>query len=58
MNVLIVPDKFKGTSTATEVAEAIGQIFGKSHKVIIQPLADGGDGTLEAFGGGSRSSFV
>lgn len=58
MNVLIVPDKFKGTSTATEVAEAIGQIFGKSHKVIIQPLADGGEGTLEAFGGGNRSSLV
>ena len=59
MRVLIAPDKFKGTATAAEVANAVADIVrAAGHDVIVQPLADGGDGTLEAFGGANRQSTV
>ena len=58
MKVLIVPDKFKGTASATEVAEAIAEGIHQSHEITIQPLADGGEGTLEIFGGGNKVSVV
>lgn len=59
MRVLIAPDKFKGTATAVEVADAIaGVLRAAGHEMSIQPLADGGDGTLEAFGGPNRTSTV
>ncbi|MEM7286572.1 MAG: glycerate kinase [Actinomycetota bacterium] len=59
MRVLIAPDKFKGTATATEVADAIASVLGSAgHETVTQPLADGGDGTLEAFGGANRTSTV
>lgn len=51
MNVLLIPDKFKGSLTAEEVIDAIGQgikkVFpeAKIHAVI---ASDGGDGFLEA----------
>ncbi len=45
MSALIAPDKFKGTLTAAEVAEAIAR--GLSGPAEICPLADGGDGTAE-----------
>ena len=59
MKVLIVPDKFKGTATAREVAESIAEaVDNSSQELIIQPLADGGEGTLEVFGGGNKLSVV
>ena len=58
MKVLIAPDKFKGTISATEVAQSIAEAIDDSHQVIIQPLADGGEGTLEIFGGGNKMSVV
>lgn len=51
-NVLICPDKFKGTLTATEVCRCIQRGLERSGlEASIQefPLADGGDGTLEIF---------
>lgn len=51
MKVLIAPDSFKGTASATEVAEALAQgwsgVYPHDH-VIALPQADGGEGTLEA----------
>jgi glycerate 2-kinase len=50
MNILIAPDKFKGSLTAAEVCEAVkGGILQKypEAKVISVPLADGGEGTHE-----------
>lgn len=50
MNILICPDKFKGTLTSEEVAKALRKGIQKSKpeaKVTISPLADGGEGTLE-----------
>jgi len=48
MSVLVAPDSFKGTFTATEVAAAIGAGVGDAGgDADLCPLADGGEGTLE-----------
>ncbi|MFN3664983.1 MAG: glycerate kinase, partial [Sediminibacterium sp.] len=52
MNILIAPDKFKGTLTASQVCDAIEAGLNKSGKefrIRKFPLADGGDGTLDIF---------
>ena len=58
MRILIAPDKFKGTASAREVADAIGNALGHEHTLELQPMADGGEGTLEVFGGPNRISVV
>jgi glycerate kinase len=50
MNILIAPDKFKGTLTAIQVAKAIEKGILKTdnaHHISIQPMADGGDGSID-----------
>lgn len=48
MRVLIAPDKFKGTLSAVEVAQIIGEVLTEhGHEVVRAPMADGGDGTLD-----------
>lgn len=50
MKVLIAPDKFKGSLTSVEVIEAISAGLLEelpTAEVISQPLADGGEGTLD-----------
>lgn len=47
MNILIVPDSFKGTLTAQQVCDIIGQAFAdtlQNTKIIKLPAADGGEG--------------
>ena len=54
MRVLICPDKFKGSLTATEAAEALRQGIVRAlpgAEVIVQPLADGGEGSLDLLRG-------
>lgn len=50
MKIVIAPDSFKGSLTAVEVSDAIGQgvreIFPEAEIVKI-PMADGGDGTVQ-----------
>lgn len=59
MKVLACPDKFKGTATATEVANAICDAASTSgHDCAAIPMADGGEGTLAALGGANRVSTV
>jgi glycerate kinase len=52
MRILIAPDKFKGSLTAKQAAEAIArgftQVFPTSTTILL-PLADGGEGLLDAF---------
>lgn len=48
LSVLIAPDKFKGTLSAREVADAIGAGMGFETSIQIIPLADGGDGSIDA----------
>jgi glycerate kinase len=48
--VLVAPDKFKGTLSAQEAALAIarGLAAGGCTQISVLPLADGGEGTMEA----------
>ncbi len=48
--VVVAPDKFKGTLSAPEAALAIGRglVAGGVERIELLPLADGGEGTMEA----------
>lgn len=54
MRVLVAPDKFKGSLTAVEAAARIAdgwrEVFHDAD-ISLHPVADGGDGTLEAVAG-------
>lgn len=59
MRVLVCPDKFRGTATADAVAGAVADAaFDMGLTCDVQPMADGGEGTLEAFGGPNRITPV
>ena len=59
MRVVVAPDKFKGTTTASALASAIGAaLAGAGHQVEICPMADGGEGFLDVLGGANRSTTV
>jgi glycerate 2-kinase len=46
---LVAPDKFKGTLSAREVAAAVARgLRAGGHEAVELPVADGGDGTLDA----------
>lgn len=56
MHIVIAPDKFKGSLTGSEAAEAIRAGFAAifpSATYDLLPLADGGEGLLEAFARGT-----
>ena len=49
MKVLLAPDKFKGSLTAAEVADHLGDgLLARGISVDELPLADGGDGSVDA----------
>jgi len=48
MRILIAPDKFKGSLTASEAARRIAAGLGPGFECRLQPIADGGEGTAEA----------
>lgn len=62
MRVVACPDKFRGTASAAEVAAAIAdgvrRQLGTHVEVVCLPVADGGEGTLDALGGPNRTSLV
>ncbi|MGY1607893.1 glycerate kinase [Geodermatophilus sp. SYSU D00700] len=59
MRIVIAPDKFRGTATAAEAAGALAAgVAEAGHHAVPVPLADGGEGTLEALGGPTRTSTV
>lgn len=59
MRVVAVPDKFRGTATAVEVAAAVARAAAAAGWECDEvPVADGGEGTLEAFGGPNRTATV
>ena len=51
MRILIAPDKYKGSLSATTVAQTIAAAF-REHSPAFEldlcPIADGGEGTAEA----------
>ncbi|MGM8366749.1 glycerate kinase [Virgibacillus sp. W0181] len=51
MNIILAPDSYKGSLTAIEVAETMKRAIvnvNHTYKVFIKPMADGGEGTIEA----------
>lgn len=51
MHILIAPDSFKESLSATKVAEAIKKGFSKAYPQAgydLIPLGDGGEGTVES----------
>lgn len=52
LTVVIAPDSFKGTAGAAAIARAIGEGWAEvrpGDQVQLMPMADGGEGTLDAF---------
>jgi len=50
-HVVVAPDKFKGTLTATQVASHVAAGFARVRPdlaAVQVPVADGGDGTVDA----------
>jgi glycerate kinase len=59
MHVLAAPDKFRGTADAAAVAAAIARAAERlGHTCTQLPMADGGEGTLDALGGPNRVATV
>jgi glycerate kinase len=57
--VVAAPDKFRGTASASEVAAAIATAVEAAGATCDRaPMADGGEGTLEALGGAVRMATV
>jgi glycerate kinase len=59
MRLVAAPDKFRGTASAHEVAEAVAAAGRDAGwEALALPLADGGEGTLDVLGGPNRVSLV
>jgi glycerate kinase len=57
--VVAAPDKFRGTATAHEVGGAMGRAAeAAGYEAAVHPMADGGEGTLDALGGPNRTTTV
>jgi glycerate 2-kinase len=59
LRVLAAIDKFRGTLTAAEAAAAVARgVEAAGGTCIERPVADGGEGTLDALGGPNRRTVV
>lgn len=61
MRILLCPDKFRGTVTARQAAESIETGWRRvrpGDDLQVAPMADGGEGTLEALAGSARIETV
>ncbi len=59
MHIVAAPDKFRGTASAAQIADAIALAAEQSGATVdAAPMADGGEGTLEVVGGANRRSTV
>src|ERR671916_322460 len=59
MRVVAAPDKFRGTASAAGVAAAIARAARAAGWECDEvPMADGGEGTLDALGGPNRTTLV
>ncbi len=62
MKILIIPDKFKGSLSSKQAGEIIASGLKEGYQALawkreapvtqVQPMADGGEGTLEVIAGG------
>jgi glycerate kinase len=59
VRIVAAPDKFRGTATAAEIAAAIARAAREAGATCVEvPVADGGEGTLDALGGPNRQTLV
>jgi glycerate kinase len=59
VRVVAAPDKFRGTASAAEVAAAVARaVRAVGGECVEVPMADGGEGTLDALGGPNRRTIV
>ena len=61
MRILIAPNAMKGSISASEFADAIGEgllMADDSFELVKHPMADGGDGTLELLVKGMGATFI
>lgn len=61
MRVVVAIDSFKGSLSSLEAGRAVKEAICKldiNANVLVKPLADGGEGTVEAFAGRLDSEFV
>jgi len=59
MRVVVAPNAFKGCLTAQQAAEAMGRgVAAAGSEAVIVPVADGGDGTLDALVAGVGGSVM
>jgi glycerate kinase len=61
MRYLVAPDKFKGSMSAAEAAEQIGQGIKdtvRGAELDLLPLSDGGEGLIETLCGSGKGTFI
>ncbi len=59
VHVVAAPDKYRGTLSAAAAAQAVARAAEEAGwSVDVVPVADGGEGTLEALGGANRRTLV
>ena len=61
MNIVVAIDSFKGSLSSTQAGNVVKDAVLKvnpSHKVAVRPLADGGEGTVEALSSGVKGRIV
>jgi glycerate kinase len=59
VRVVVAPDKFRGTVSAIDAAGALAEgLEAAGHEALRVPMADGGEGTLDALGGPNRTTVV
>jgi glycerate kinase len=59
MRLVAAPDKLRGTAEAVDVASALGRVAARAGWEWAElPVADGGEGTLDVFGGPNRTTQV
>ena len=59
MTVLVAPDSFKGTLAAATVAAALARgLRAGGYETVELPIADGGEGTMDALGGEIHSATL
>jgi glycerate kinase len=61
MHILIAPDSFKGTCSATKIAQAIAEGVSAAMPeatVDLCPIADGGEGTIDAMMAGAQGVLI
>jgi glycerate kinase len=57
LNVLVAPDSFKGTLSASSVAAAIAHGLREGGREAVElPIGDGGEGTMDALGGEAHTT--